>query len=86
MKISSSTHNFQMENKMKKFGPLTICVLIIFGGVTAEAKIRSNERWCLETSNGAGGGTRFECTFETREQCMQSKVAHGDQCSPNTRG
>jgi hypothetical protein len=53
----------------------------------ARERLRKNEAWCLETSNGpSGGGTRFECTFESRAQCLESKVSHADHCMRNPRG
>ena len=69
---------------------LSVTAASVFAAVTsadARERLRKNEAWCLETSNGPGsGGTRFECTFETRAQCLESKVAHGDQCMRNPRG
>lgn len=67
--------------------PLTALTVILSAASADARQLRAKDAWCLETSNGpGGGGTRFECTYETREQCMESKVAHGDHCSRNTRG
>lgn len=68
---------------------LGFTVLIAATSADARERLRKNETWCLETSNGGssgGGGTRFECTFETRAQCMESKVSHADQCMRNPQG
>lgn len=52
----------------------------------ARERLRKNEQWCLETSSdNRGGSTIFECNFETRAQCIQSKVAQGDRCWRNSR-
>jgi hypothetical protein len=60
---------------------------VLLSAANADARqLRAKDAWCLETSNGSGGGTRFECGYETMAQCMESKVAHGDHCSRNTRG
>lgn len=55
---------------------------------SADAQTRKNYRWCLETSVGGGmggGGTRLECRYDTRSQCVQSKVGHADNCIRNPR-
>lgn len=64
---------------------LGIGMLHLVTSAEAGQKLRKNETWCLETSMGRGGGTMTECTFGTLEQCIQSKVAHGDQCTRNPR-
>lgn len=66
---------------------LGFTVLIAATSADARERLRKNETWCLETSNGPrGGGTRFECTFVTRTQCLESKVSHADRCMRNPRG
>lgn len=66
---------------------LGFTVLIAATSADARERLRKNETWCLETSNGGSGsgGTRFECTFETRAQCLESKVSHADHCMRNPR-
>jgi hypothetical protein len=77
---------------MKLFGK----TLVLFGALaalltaaaSAEAaqRLRKNETWCLETSVGGGrygGGTINMCNYETRAQCIASKVAQGDRCELN---
>lgn len=78
---------------MTRFGT----ALVLFGALsaslvalqTADARerIRRNETWCLETAidggRGGGGGTINLCQFETRAQCIQSKVTQGDRCDIN---
>jgi hypothetical protein len=52
----------------------------------AARKLRKNETWCLETAMGGdrgGGGTMNLCNFETRAQCIASKVNQGDRCDLN---
>lgn len=52
----------------------------------AARKLRKNETWCLETPLGGGnggGGTMNLCNFETRAQCLASKVTQGDRCDIN---
>jgi hypothetical protein len=52
----------------------------------AAQKVRKNETWCLETALGGGlggGGTVNLCNFETRAQCIASKVTQGDRCDIN---
>jgi hypothetical protein len=54
----------------------------------ADAQTRKNYAWCLETSVGGGsggGGTRLECRYNSRSQCLQSKVGHADTCMRNPR-
>lgn len=72
--------------------PVMIGAIIVFGINTffsgADAQTRKNYRWCLETSVGGGtggGGTRLECRYDTRSQCLQSKVGHADNCMRNPR-
>ena len=55
---------------------------------SADAQTRKNYPWCLETSVGGGtggGGTRLECRYNSRSQCLQSKVGHADNCMRNPR-
>jgi hypothetical protein len=58
---------------------------IVLTASSADAKIRSNEAWCLETSLGRDGGSMFECRYSSRSQCMQSKVNNADRCMRNPR-
>lgn len=69
---------------------LLLGVALGFAAVSQNAdaaqKLRKNETWCLETAIGGdsgGGGTINLCNFETRAQCIESKVAHGDHCELN---
>jgi hypothetical protein len=61
--------------------------LIALQTADARERIRRNETWCLETAldggRGGGGGTINLCQFETRAQCIQSKVTQGDRCDIN---
>lgn len=58
----------------------------VLAATGADARVRSSEAWCLETSTGRGsGGTMFECRYATRSQCLQSKVTQGDRCMRNPR-
>lgn len=63
-------------------------IALAVSSADARERLRKNETWCLETSVGGGdggGGTIFECTFETRAQCIASKVSHADNCWRNPR-
>ena len=75
---------------------VTVRTLLLLGvafGLAAAAqnaeaaqKVRKNETWCLETALGGGlggGGTINLCNFETRAQCLASKVTQGDRCDIN---
>lgn len=78
---------------MKTFGK----ALVLFGALIAfltalqsadaRQRLRKNETWCLETrtdgGRGGGGGPINVCRFETRAQCIQSKVTQGDRCELN---
>lgn len=69
------------------FGALAVS-LIALTSAEARQKLRKNETWCLETSTGGGGrhgggGTMNLCNFETRAQCIASKVSQGDRCELN---
>jgi hypothetical protein len=76
-----------------RFSPQTIVLALMACGMvlastSADARSRnnSNHPWCLESSIGfGGGGTRIDCRFSSREQCVQSRVAHGDRCMKNPR-
>lgn len=59
---------------------------LMLASSSADARSRNNNHpWCLETGMGRGGGTMFDCRFSSREQCVQSRVAHGDRCMRNPR-
>ncbi len=64
-----------------------LSVLLLAAQSADAEKVRKNETWCLETAigggDGGGGGTMNICSFETRAQCVASKVAQGDQCDLN---
>lgn len=69
------------------FGALAV-FLTALASAEAAQRLRKNETWCLETSvggggRGGGGGTINLCNFETRAQCIASKVAQGDRCEIN---
>ena len=74
-----------------KLVPQMVVLALVTGGAlltasSADARNRSTEAWCLETSTGRGtGGTMFECRYSTRSQCLQSKVPQGDRCMRNPR-
>lgn len=79
-----------MKTATKAFALLLAGLGIALAATNADARerLRKNESWCLETSVGggdSGGGTIFECTFETLQQCVASKVGHGDRCMRNPR-
>ena len=68
---------------------LTACaVLLAFIATQTSAmaaqNLRKNERYCLESSGGRGGGTQpLLCRFETMAQCIQSKTGNTDRCFEN---
>jgi hypothetical protein len=77
---------------MKFFPQMVVLALLACGlalsSTSADARSRNNIQhpWCLETSVGfGGGGTMIDCRFSSREQCLQSRVAHGDRCMRNPR-
>jgi hypothetical protein len=79
-----------MKTSTKAFALLLAGLGIALAATNADAreKLRKNETWCLETSVGGGdggGGTIFECNYETRAQCIASKVSHADNCWRNPR-
>lgn len=69
------------------FGALLFGVVAIQAAANAADGLRKNETYCLESSqgggDGGGGGTLIECRFETREQCIASKVGLSDTCMLN---
>jgi hypothetical protein len=51
---------------------------------SAQERLRSNERYCLEASGGRGGGPQpLLCRFETMAQCRASKTGPTDRCMLN---
>ena len=49
----------------------------------AEARpVRPYERWCLNMSEGRGGGI-YRCYYATYAQCMASRTANGEWCMQN---
>ena len=52
---------------------------------SAQERVRSNERYCLEASGGGrGGGTQpLLCRFTSMGQCMASRTGPGDRCMLN---
>ena len=62
-------------------------IALAVSSADARERLRKNETWCLETSVGGGdsGGTILQCMYETREQCIASKVSHADNCMRNPR-
>ncbi len=65
---------------------IALSLVAVSQSADAAQKLRKNETWCLETAIGGGvggGGTINLCNFETRAQCIESKVAHGDRCELN---
>jgi len=50
--------------------------------------VRSNERFCLESTDGGGGhggggAGSLLCRYETMAQCVASKTTQGDRCMLN---
>jgi hypothetical protein len=59
-------------------------LLLLAAGASAwaQAPVRANERFCLE-SYGRGGLGPMMCHFETMEQCIAAKGFQGDRCLLN---
>jgi hypothetical protein len=65
-----------------------IATLAAMQGASAQERVRANERFCLESSEGAGrggGGGSILCRYVTWEQCMASRTGPGDRCMLNPR-
>ena len=74
-------------NKLAIAGAL-IAALMAVQGASAQERVRANERYCLESSEGAGrggGGGSMLCRYETWEQCVASRTTPGDRCMLNPR-
>ncbi len=44
--------------------------------------VRTYERWCLNVSEGRGGGY-YRCNYATYGQCMASRTTNGEWCMQN---
>jgi len=49
---------------------------------SASAQTGSEGRYCLSSF---GTGSSVNCSFDTLEQCLQSKTSNGDTCESNPR-
>jgi len=67
------------------FAALTLALVVPSMKVDAQQKLRKNETYCLQTSEGGGrgGGAPLLCRFETLAQCNASKTALSDYCMLN---
>jgi hypothetical protein len=73
---------------MIKIAIAAALVAAFAGTAAAQERLRANERYCLETTDGGpdGGGTSpLMCRFETLAQCIASKTAQADRCMLNPR-
>jgi len=60
-----------------------IVIAAALGAFTATANAAGSEgKWCLNTFST---GAAVNCSFESQAQCMSSKTANADSCSPNPR-
>jgi len=68
---------------------VVIAVLTAINGASAQERLRENERFCLETSEGGGrgggGNGSLMCRYATFEQCLASKTSQADRCMLNPR-
>jgi uncharacterized protein DUF3551 len=65
-----------------------LAMLAATTGASAQERLRTNERYCLESSEGGsegGGGGSLLCRYETWAQCVASKTSQGDRCMLNPR-
>ncbi len=68
------------------FAVLALALLVSMMKADAQQKLRRNETYCLQSSEGAGvggGGMSLRCQYETLAQCNASKTANGDWCMEN---
>ncbi len=67
------------------FTALTLA--LVFPAMKADAQQKVKKAiygtYCLQSSNGYGGGMSLYCYYATLEQCIASKVDHGDWCMLN---
>ena len=62
---------------------ISIALATALSAANAQERVRKNERWCLESKEGRGGGGSLLCRYESYEQCMASKTSVGDTCMKN---
>jgi hypothetical protein len=76
---------------MKTFVILGITAAAFVGlAQTAEAQVRRNETYCLDTPMGGGGGhggggSYLDCRFATMQQCYATRAGVGGMCMLNPR-
>jgi hypothetical protein len=67
------------------FAALTLALLVPTMKADAQQKVKKATygSYCLQSSEGYGGGMSLYCYYATLAQCMASKVNHGDWCMQN---
>ena len=61
----------------------TVMFLAIIAACVQTPASASQWPYCMDV--GLGGGTRTDCTYASRAQCLASKVDNSSTCYPNPR-
>lgn len=68
------------------FGALLFSLIVVQADANARERLRKNETYCLESSDGGdqgGASLIMWCRYETMAQCWASKTSPSDICSLN---
>jgi Protein of unknown function (DUF3551) len=62
---------------------LVVLSVVVAGSISCGSAFAYDRPYCMDVAEI--GGSRTDCAYDTREQCLASKVDNSSTCYPNPR-